>query len=402
MPRRETILRVFVASPSDLAEERETLESVIRELNNTWSKTLEIRLELVGWETHTYPAFGDDAQSVINDQIAGDYDIFIGIMWTRFGTPTGRAGSGTAEEFYRAYKRHQENPHQVRIMFYFKDAPISPSDLEPEQLASIRNFQKELGEKGGYYWTFTNGDEFAQLARMHLGRQAQEWGKSWGLEMIGGEAAVQTEEASPLLVAKVELEREDDIEYDDEGYLDLLEAGQESFESMNEAMARMTTALQELGAKVGTGADELNKAKSPTGNIDIKQAKRISNRVAEALSTFAALMEVDVPVFAGSYSSGMEAFSRAFSLAEDFGPQDKEDLKKAYESIQQLYSTITEVKGQMLSFRDTIANTPRATTMYNRARKRALSILDKLDEEFAAALNLASEMEKTLSLLLAE
>src|SRR5687768_17874850 len=52
-------------------------------LFRSWSKTLEIRLELVSWETHTYPAFGDDAQAVINDQIADDYDISIGIMWTR-------------------------------------------------------------------------------------------------------------------------------------------------------------------------------------------------------------------------------------------------------------------------------------------------------------------------------
>lgn len=402
MPRTETILRVFVASPSDLAEERETLESVIRELNNTWSNTLGIRLELVSWETHTYPAFGDDAQAVINDQIADDYDIFMGIMWTRFGTPTGRAGSGTAEEFYRAYKRYQENPNRVRIMFYFKDAPISPSDLDPEQLASIKNFRTELGEKGSYYWTFISRDEFAQLVRMHLGRQVQEWGKSWGIEASSSETAIQTGKSSTPTIVNAESKHIDSSDYEDEGYLDLLEAGQESFASMNEAVGRMSTALEDLGTKVGAGVDELNKSKSPTGDIDIKQAKRINNRIAEALNNFAALMEVDVPIFAGLYSSGMEAFSRAIILAEDFGPQDKDDLNKAYESVKRLHSTITEAKSEMVVFRETIVNTPRATTMYNRARKRALSILVKLDEEFAAALNLASEMEKTLSNLLTE
>ena len=103
-------------------------------------------------------------------------------MWARFGSPTGRAGSGTAEEFYRARNRYQNDPNQVRIMFYFKDAPISPSDLDPDQLASMKAFQKELGEKGALYWTYTSRDEFTQLLRMHLGRQVQECGNSWGLE----------------------------------------------------------------------------------------------------------------------------------------------------------------------------------------------------------------------------
>src|SRR5262245_57509622 len=51
MPRTGTILRVFVASPGDVAEEREVLESIIGELNLTWSKNLGIYLELVKYET---------------------------------------------------------------------------------------------------------------------------------------------------------------------------------------------------------------------------------------------------------------------------------------------------------------------------------------------------------------
>ena len=41
---------------------------------------------------------GIDAQDVINRQL-GEYDIFLGIMNTRFGSPTHRADSGTEEEF---------------------------------------------------------------------------------------------------------------------------------------------------------------------------------------------------------------------------------------------------------------------------------------------------------------
>jgi hypothetical protein len=126
MPRHEKVLSVFVASPSDVTDERTKLEEVVNELNITWSREFGVRLELVRWETHSFPSKGADAQDVINTQIPEDYDIFIGIMWCRFGTPTKRAESGTLEEFLRAKARHDENPSSVDIMIYFKDESVSP------------------------------------------------------------------------------------------------------------------------------------------------------------------------------------------------------------------------------------------------------------------------------------
>ena len=94
-PRDERVFVVFVASPSDMQPQRDALEEVIRELNLTWSRKLGIRLDLVRWETHGVP----DAQDVLNRELPDDPDIFIGLMWGRYGTPTSSAGSGTEEEF---------------------------------------------------------------------------------------------------------------------------------------------------------------------------------------------------------------------------------------------------------------------------------------------------------------
>ncbi|MEW6220293.1 MAG: hypothetical protein AB1634_12275, partial [Thermodesulfobacteriota bacterium] len=73
-------VRVFVASPSDCKDERESLPSLFERLNHGIASEKHIVLELVRWETHAWPGFGQDPQDVINEQI-GDYDIFIGIMW---------------------------------------------------------------------------------------------------------------------------------------------------------------------------------------------------------------------------------------------------------------------------------------------------------------------------------
>jgi len=76
------VFDVFVASPSDVTEERGVLEEVLIELNQIWKKTSGLRLDLIRWETHTRPGFGDDAQDVINQEIPDNP--FKPNKWKRF------------------------------------------------------------------------------------------------------------------------------------------------------------------------------------------------------------------------------------------------------------------------------------------------------------------------------
>jgi hypothetical protein len=93
MARREVVLRVFVAFPDDLGDEVATVAASIEELNATLSRDLGKRLEMVTWRNAAIPGVSTDPQAVINEQIGDSYDIFVGMLWTRFGTPTPRGGS---------------------------------------------------------------------------------------------------------------------------------------------------------------------------------------------------------------------------------------------------------------------------------------------------------------------
>src|SRR5688500_1316029 len=104
MPIHVEKLLIFLASPGDVASERNHVHNVIAELNRTVAPEKDVVLQVVSWEYDTFPGYGTDAQSVINAQIAEmkKYSLFVGIMWSRVGTPTPRAESGTIEEFERA------------------------------------------------------------------------------------------------------------------------------------------------------------------------------------------------------------------------------------------------------------------------------------------------------------
>jgi len=164
------ILKVFVASPSDVRKEREALVKVISELNQTLTILAPekgIALELIRWETHSAPGLGDDAQDVVNHQLP-EYDVFVGIMWQRFGTPTKRAESGTHEEFQQAYARWTRS-REFPVLFYFCQKAISvPRTVEEvNQLGKVVAFHEELSSKG-LVGEYDEPDTFADIVRPHL------------------------------------------------------------------------------------------------------------------------------------------------------------------------------------------------------------------------------------------
>ena len=153
-------IKVFVASPGDVGRERESVKSVIDELNTTIAPYKGLTLELVKWETHATPSMGR-AQGVINSQL-GQYDIFVGVMWKRFGTPTGKAESGTQEEFQLAYEQWATTK-SIRILFYFCQAPFMPRGLdEIAQLQKVVEFKESLA-KLGLTWEYSSSAEFPNM-----------------------------------------------------------------------------------------------------------------------------------------------------------------------------------------------------------------------------------------------
>jgi hypothetical protein len=268
MPRDERVLVVFVASPSDLEEERNRLEDVIRELNVTWSRTLGLRLELVRWETHGYPGMGQDAQEVLNRELTDEFDIFIGMMWGRYGTPTGRAGSGTEEEFRRALERHREDQRRA-IMFYFKDAPLAPSGIDPDQLGRVQRFRASLGSEGSLYWKFGTLEEFEQLLRLHLARQIQQFIATGPQRAL---AAVPVEES---------LEPSEQAEDEELGLLDFLDLTDEHFTTLNGITARISEETSCLGERMQERTQEITNATAQAqGQMSRREARALVEKAA--------------------------------------------------------------------------------------------------------------------------
>jgi len=161
------LFRVFLSAPADVIAEPEIVAGVLREWNVQHGQDRSVRVELVHWRTHAYPAAGQRPQSLINKQAFDRADIVVGVFWTRFGTPTGRFGSGTEEELRRGIAQGKA------VMVYFSRVAPPKRSGRPLQYSKIKAFQRKLG-KQALYWEFSSLDGFERDFRNHLAMEMQD------------------------------------------------------------------------------------------------------------------------------------------------------------------------------------------------------------------------------------
>lgn len=137
-----TAVRVLIASPSDTAEARQALVEAINGWNDLNSESLGVVLIPTLWEISASPEMGDRPQALINRQIVDRCDILVGTFWTRLGTPTGVAVSGTVEEIEGFIARGAE------ALLYFSDQPAAPGNLDPDQLKRLAEYKADLQRRG--------------------------------------------------------------------------------------------------------------------------------------------------------------------------------------------------------------------------------------------------------------
>jgi hypothetical protein len=179
-------LRIFAASPSDMASERAKIETAAVTLK-PFADHLGIVLEVVDWRA-VVPDMGRPEQVILDQLKPTSWDVFIGILWHRFGTPPGAGDpqtrkeylSGTEEEFqtvYRLWKQYGK----PRIMMYRCTRAIPPDALDPDQFKRVKDFFAQFdaikGEHPGLYQSFDTVKAFERLLLDNLQRYLSDHGE---------------------------------------------------------------------------------------------------------------------------------------------------------------------------------------------------------------------------------
>jgi hypothetical protein len=147
------VLEVIIASPSDVEMERAIVREVVLDWNAVHARERKAVLLATGWETHSSPELGARPQQLINNRLLVHADLLIGIFWTRVGSPTGKAVSGSIEEIEEHRRRGKP------VMLYFSSVPVIPDSVDQAQYAELTKF-KEWAHGAGLVEAFSSREEF--------------------------------------------------------------------------------------------------------------------------------------------------------------------------------------------------------------------------------------------------
>lgn len=143
-----TKLKLFLASSSELAEDRREFEIFIARENKILAK-MNLFLELVIWEDFIDAMSKTRLQNKYNEVIKA-CDFFVLLFYSK-------VGKYTKEEFETAFGQFQETKKPL-IYTYFKNSPIRIGDLNKEDMFSLWDFQDRLNQLGHFQTVYENTD----------------------------------------------------------------------------------------------------------------------------------------------------------------------------------------------------------------------------------------------------
>lgn len=189
------VYQVLIASPGDLEITRAAVAEEIYGWNNQNSEAMNVVLLPRRWETDATPEQGDRGQAVLNRQLVEPADILVDIFFTKVGSPTGEAESGTIEEIRQFVDSGRPT------LVYFSSAPL-PSDVDLQQVQRVRELKTEMRGRG-LLGDFATDDELRRNLSRHIMSIVRQFPQS-----RASEATTEASEPQTASVATSQLLRE--------------------------------------------------------------------------------------------------------------------------------------------------------------------------------------------------
>jgi hypothetical protein len=327
---------------------------------------------------------------VINKQLKDDYDIFVGIMWSRFGSPTNRETSGTKEEFERAFNRNQSN-EDVSLMFYFKNAPISIDEINTDQITKIKSFKEDLKNRGMYYGHFTQTDEFEKIFRLNLTQLLNDFSSknlnSNSHTTVIEKEAVRTEDENKISV----IEEEEEL-----GMFDYIDNTEQYMKDIQNTLSKVVKYMNDLTTGVTKKTAKLTIINTKPQDVRIREARKLIDHVAEDLLVFNQRTRIELSVLNDQFSYAIKNYNNVLLIYKTLNAAD-DDKNRISESIYKLKDAISGAMDGIESMKKSVLETPSMTSKYAKAKKETGKLLTEITEDFASYINMTEELEKIIS-----
>ena len=156
-------IKILVSCPGDVTPEKEEIIRLCKDFSDANHGKSNIAFYVLDWKNYV-GGHGTRPQQQLKEYF-GVYDVYIGILWKRFGTkPESKNSdgkeneSGTEEEFYDAIN-YKSNYGRPKVNIFFKTNNRIANDLnEVDQLRKVLAFIQDHKKQNNNYLNFFDSD----------------------------------------------------------------------------------------------------------------------------------------------------------------------------------------------------------------------------------------------------
>ncbi len=163
----ERTIKIFLASSSELKEDRDEFESYFRRQNDLFRQR-GIYLQIIRWENFLDAMAENGLQDEYNKAIQ-DCDIFISLFFTK-------TGKYTEEEFDTAHQQFKESGKPLIYTFFKDTTGTKPSRKNRQDFNTLWDFQDKLTDLGHFH---TDYNDIEHLKRQFNDQLEKLFDKGW-------------------------------------------------------------------------------------------------------------------------------------------------------------------------------------------------------------------------------
>jgi hypothetical protein len=378
-------INLFISCPGDIKDELNSIEVIVKEFNKTFGKISNFLIQIVHWNEDTYTDIGEDGQEIINNQI--DYDILIGILWMKLGTPTKRDKSGTVEEINRAI----ENPKKQQLIYFKTATPSNLNAINTSELDDIMEFKKELSKKL-LYKEFESIEKFETLFRLNLSSLMKDKfiDKQENIE-ISTEIVLPKKDVKYQNIVSLidEIENSAKGNFEDIDVFEINENGSECFDNITINLTTITDYLEKLTINLNKGTEEINQANNiKDTRLKLSRAKKVINRLSNELDEFNDEINSELPNFSENLKEVGKVTSDIFLTLKSYRGTDEHDIESNTIAFRDSMESAMNATAEMLR---EIMNWPPINLKFNTSRRNTEVTLKDLTKEIMFGLTLIDE-----------
>lgn len=369
-------IKLFISCPGDITNEIDTIKLVVNGINKTSGKQNGFIIDILHWDEDTYTEIGEDGQDVINKQIK--YDILVGLLWLKTGTPTKREKSGTIEEINRALKNNK-----VEQLIYFKTSlPDSLEQIDPKSLQKVKDYKEELMSNGVLIKQFDSIEKFDSLFQINLSNLIADKllpkiynDRSQEIKSINNKK--DNSDFSEIRNLISEIENSDILDIDVFSIADEVTSYLDTITSSMEVMTGVTETLTNNLIK---RTNEINSIQNIKDNrLKQSKSKKTINLLSKELKEHNEGINTEIPIFSENLLQLGNSYSQLILTSNSLEPNDDSGLRSSMLDFRNSLQYVMESTASLLK---EIMKWPPLNKNFNESKRETEVTLKNLMKEF--------------------